>query len=92
MQSLGGSLNLKVFALNWAELDDPAVEILQRDLNGKGQFNDALPEKNKRLVKNPKTHSLIAHQIAYEQAGIGLKQLSGPLLKAIRAGEHMLTT
>ena len=82
----------ELFALNWAEVDDPAAEMLQRYLNCYGQFNYVLPEENKRLVKYQKTHTFISPEDAYEQAGIGLKQLSRPLLNAIRAGEHELAS
>lgn len=82
----------ELFALNWTEVDDPAAEMLQRYLNCYGQFNYVLPEENKRLVKYQKTHTFISPEVAYEQAGIGLKQLSRPLLNAIRAGEHQLAS
>jgi hypothetical protein len=82
----------ELFALNWTEVDDPAAEMLQRYLNCYGQFNYVLPEENKRLVKYQKTHTFISPADAYEQAGIGLKQLSRPLLNAIRAGEHQLAS
>jgi hypothetical protein len=82
----------ELFALNWTEVDDPAAEMLQRYLNCCGQFNYVLPEENKRLVKYQKTHTFISPEDAYEQAGIGLKQLSRPLLNAIRAGEHQLAS
>ena len=76
----------ELFALNWTEVDDPAAEMLQRYLNCYGQFNYVLPEENKRLVKYQKAHTFISPEDAYAQAGIGLKQLSRPLLNAIRAG------
>ena len=82
----------ELFALNWTEVDDPAAEMLQRYLNCYGQFNYVLPEENKRLVKYQKTHTFISPEDSYEQAGIGLKQLSRPLLNAIRAGEHQLAS
>lgn len=80
----------ELFSLNWASINDPAEEVLRRYLDCYGKFNLVLPEENKRLVKHQKTHSFVSPEHAYGQAGIELKQLSRPLLKAIKAGETEL--
>lgn len=80
----------ELFALNWEKFDNPAAEVLQRYLEAYGQFNYVLPEENKRLVKYQKTHSFTSPAQAYHQAGIALKSLSRPLLKAIQSGEREL--
>lgn len=80
----------ELFALDWSAIADPAGEVLSRYLGCYGQFNLVLPEENKRLVKYQKTNSFVSPEHAYVQAGIELKQLSRPLLKAIQAGETEL--
>ena len=80
----------ELFSLDWAAIQDPAEEVLNRYLGCYGQFNLVLPEENKRLVKYQKTHSFVSPENAYAQAGIQLKQLSKTLLKAIQAGETEL--
>lgn len=80
----------ELFAVDWSVIADPAGEVLSRYLGCYGQFNLVLPEENKRLVKYQKTHSFVSPEYAYVQAGIELKQLSRPLLKAIQAGETEL--
>ena len=77
----------ELFLLNWSVIEDPAEEVLNRYLSCYGQYNFVLPEENKRLVKYQKTKSFISPEQAYEQAGIQLKQLSRPLLRAIQSGE-----
>ena len=80
----------ELFSLKWATIDDPAEEVLRRYLDCYGQFNLVLPEENKRLVKHQKTQSFVSPADAYAKAGIELKPLSRPLLKAIQAGETEL--
>ena len=80
----------ELFALNWSAIDDPSEEVLNRYLGCYGQYNLVLPDENKRLVKYQKTQSFVSPEQAYQQAGIQLKQLSRPLLKAIQAGETEL--
>ena len=80
----------ELFSLNWATIDDPAEEILRRYLDCYGQFNFVLPEENKRLVKHQKKQVFVSPAYAYAKAGIELKPLSWPLLKAIQAGETEL--
>ena len=80
----------ELFLLNWSVIEDPAEEVLNRYLSCYGQYNFVLPEENKRLVKYQKTKSFISPEQAYEQAGIQLKQLSRPLLRAIQSGETEL--
>ena len=82
----------ELFAINWSEVRDPGVEVLRRYLEAYGQFNYVLPEENKRLVKYQKTSQFVSPDQAYRQAGIELKALSLPLLKAIRAGEPALAS
>lgn len=80
----------ELFSLKWTTIDDPAQEVLRRYLGCYGQFNLVLPEENKRLVKHQKTQSFVSPADAYAKAGIELKPLSHPLLKAIQAGETEL--
>jgi hypothetical protein len=80
----------ELFAMDWAALADPGAVVLDRYLQAYGQFNYVLPEENKRLVKYQKTHSFVSPDHAYRQAGIELRSLSRPLLKAIQAGEREL--
>ena len=80
----------ELFLLNWSVIEDPAEEVLNRYLSCYGQYNFVLPEENKSLVKYQKTKSFISPEQAYEQAGIQLKQLSRPLLRAIQSGETEL--
>ena len=82
----------ELFAIDWSAVSDPGAEVLRRYLEGYGQFNYVLPEENKRLVKYQKTSHFVSPDQAYSQAGIELRTLSRPLLKAIRSGETELAS
>jgi hypothetical protein len=82
----------ELFAIDWSVVSDPGAEVLRRYLEGYGQFNYVLPEENKRLVTYQRTSNFVSPDQAYNQAGIELRTLSRPLLKAICSGETDLVS
>lgn len=81
---------MELFNLDWSAIESPAEEVTSRYLERYGQFNYVLPEENKQLVKYQRSHTFVSPSHAYQEAGIELRTLSKPLLKAILGGEREL--